>query len=118
MESWAIGFACTLAIETPVYVLGLRRLMGIWRAVGVALALNLLTHPAAWWLTRRWSWSRFAAVEVGVWLVEAAALTALVGARRGPTAAQPVDRRAWPWLFPWVLAFTANALSAGVGLLL
>jgi hypothetical protein len=110
---WAIGFACTLALETPVYVLGLRRAVPARRAALWSLGANLLTHPAAWALTRVWSWPRFAAVEIGVALVESAVLLALLRAStsgaarsiRGPALAFGV-------------AVTANALSAGVGLLI
>jgi hypothetical protein len=106
---WAIAFACTLALETPVYVLGLRRVVGGRRAAIWSLGLNLLTHPAAWALTRAWSWPRFAAVEIGVWLVESAGLLALLRARtRGAPRFGNV----------FLLALTANALSAGFGLLI
>jgi len=116
---WAIAFACTLALETPVYLFGLRRVTGragVTRPfVGLALAVNVATHPFAWALTRAWSWPRFAAVEAGVWVVESLLLIALVGAARGRggRAARPVSPLALA-----VVAFTANALSAGVGLLL
>jgi hypothetical protein len=108
---WAIGFACTLALETPVYVLGLRRAVRARRAALWSLGLNLLTHPAAWALTRAWSWPRFATVEIGVWLCEAAGLLALLrssaaGSARSASLAAPA----------FVLALTANALSAGFGL--
>jgi hypothetical protein len=107
---WAIGFALTLALETPVYVLGLRRRrIPAARAVWWTFLLNLLTHPAAWALTRAWSWPRFAAVEVGVWLIET---TVLIIALRVPRA--DVTAR----VGVAVLAFTANALSAGFGLLI
>jgi hypothetical protein len=96
-----------------VYVLGLRRTVRARRAALWALGLNLLTHPAAWALTRAWSWPRFAAVEVGVWLVEAAALAALLRAATSG-AARPVG----VVRLAVVLALTANALSAGFGLLI
>jgi hypothetical protein len=110
---WAIGFACTLALETPVYVLGLRRVVRARRAALWSLGLNLLTHPAAWSLTRVWSWPRFAAVETGVWLVEAAGLLALLRSS-APRNARPAGLGA----LALVLALTANALSAGFGLLI
>jgi hypothetical protein len=110
VAGWLLGFVCTLAVETPVYVLGLGRALGLSRAALLALGLNLLTHPLAWRLTRSWSWSRFTAVEVGVAIVEAGALTILVRAQS--------RQRPMPTGRLWVLAFSANALSAGVGLLL
>ena len=107
--AWAVAFACTLALETPVYVLGLRRLVGARRAALWSVALNLLTHPLAWALTRAWSWPRFGAVEAGVWLFESAGLLALLRFRGSRTT--PIARAL-------VLALTANALSAGFGLLI
>ena len=115
MTEWAKAFACTLVLETPVYLFGLSRLTAKTRGpratlratsrfVGIALFLNLATHPFAWALTRAWSWPRFAAVEAGVWIAESLLLMALV-------------RPASPFALAAV-AFTANALSAGVGLLL
>ena len=119
MTEWAKAFACTLVLETPVYLFGLSRLTAKTRGpratlratsratlrfVGIALFLNLATHPFAWALTRAWSWPRFAAVEAGVWIAESLLLMALV------RPASPVALAA--------VAFTANALSAGVGLLL
>ncbi len=109
MRDWSIAFVCTLALETPVYVLGLRPAIPPRRAALWSLVLNLVTHPAAWALTRAWSWPRFGAVEVGVWLVETVALLALArGSSTGPL---------WP-ARALVLSLTANALSAGVGLLI
>ncbi len=109
MLGWAIAFACTLALETPVYVLGLRRAAGARRAAFWSLGLNLLTHPGAWALTRAWSWPRFAAVELGVWLIESAGLLALLRSRtQGSARVAGV----------LVLTLTANALSAGFGLLI
>jgi hypothetical protein len=111
VTEWAKAFACTLLLETPVYLFGLSRLTpksralrDTWRLLGIAVALNVATHPFAWALTRAWSWPRFAAVEAGVWMAESLLLIALV-------------RPASPLALA-VVAFTANALSAGVGLLL
>ena len=106
---WAIGFTLTLALETPVYVLGLRRRIPARRAALWSLLLNLLTHPGAWALTRAWSWPRFAEVEIGVWLLETALLIVLLRVPR----AEPSARAGIA-----VLTFTANALSAGFGLLI
>ena len=102
-----MAFACTLVLETPVYLFGLSRVSTKSRPLrfaGIALLVNLVTHPLAWALTRAWSWPRFAAVEAGVWVAESLLLIALV-------------RPAGPFALAAV-AFTANALSAGVGLLL
>ncbi|HXJ18695.1 MAG TPA: hypothetical protein VMT03_00570 [Polyangia bacterium] len=109
MLAWAVAFACTLALETPVYVLGLRRTVGARRAALWSVALNLSTHPSAWALTRAWSWPRFGAVETGVWLLESAGLLALL--RLGAPRTIPAARAL-------ALTLTANALSAGFGLLI
>jgi hypothetical protein len=116
VTAWAKAFACTLLLETPVYLFGLSRATEMARAtrrapsrttlrfVGIAVLVNSITHPFAWALTRAWSWPRFAAVEAGVWVAESLLLIALV------RPASPLALAA--------VAFTANALSAGVGLLL
>ncbi len=104
MVAWLIAFAATLALEVPVYTLALRRRLGGSRAALLALALNAVTHPSAWWLTRQASWTRYTSVEIGVWLVEAA-LAWLAG------------RGALPAGEALLVALVANALSAGVGLL-
>ena len=113
MLTWAIGFACTLALEAPVYVLGLRRAVPARRAALWSLGLNLLTHPVAWALTRTGSGPRFAAVEIGVWLVESAGVLALL---RVPPRETP--RPSGRVALALGTALTANALSAGVGLLI
>ena len=104
MPGWLTAFACTLALEAPVYVAGLRRRVSAPRALLLAVALNVATHPLAWWLTAGHSWSRLAVVELGVWASEALLLWAL---------ARPL-----PLAEAVALALTANGLSAGVGLLL
>ena len=106
MLLWLSAFAGTLLIEAPVYGWGLRSRLGLRRALLAALLVNVVTHPLAWRLTLARSWPRFAAVEAGVWLVEAAALLLLARAQR----------RRLPALDTLVLALVATALSAGVGL--
>jgi hypothetical protein len=67
----------TLAVEVPLYVAALvsLRLAPLWRAVALALLVNLLTHPVLWSaLGERPPLLRVAAAEVLVWLVEAALL--------------------------------------------
>jgi len=106
---WAIGFALTLALETPIYVLGLRGRMPVRRAALWSLLLNVASHPAAWALTRAWSWPRFTAVEIGVWLLETALLTFVLRVPRTDVSGRAAVA---------MLTFVANALSAGIGLLI
>jgi hypothetical protein len=119
MTDWVKAFACTLAIETPVYVFGLSRVTATARAtprfVVIGVLVNLMTHPFAWALTRAWSWPRFAVVEAGVWVAESLLVVALV---RGAAARAHRTARPASTLGLVAVAFTANALSAGVGLLL
>lgn len=105
--AWLRDFALTLLVETPVYALGLRGRMALPGVVVIALALNVATHPIAWRLiVRAPRPAVFIGVEIGVWLVEAALLYAL-GRRRGIGVTEAV-----------IMAFAANALSAGLPLLL
>ena len=108
---WPAAFALTLLLETPVYA------PALWRSFGprtplVILLLNAVTHPVVWFVfpySTPW-WTGFAAAELFAWLVEAALLAALGKARfsREPI---PAGRAV-------LLALSANALSAGAGLLL
>ena len=106
---WLRDFALTLVVEIPVYTVALRGRLGWRRALLVALGVNAATHPIAWHLIvraqRPWP-DAFAAVEIGVWLVEAALVFAFAR-RRGLPLSEAV-----------VTAFVANALSAGLGLML
>lgn len=76
----------TLAVEVPLYVAALvsLRLAPLWRAVALALLVNLLTHPVLWSaLGERPPVLRVAAAEIVVWLVEAAILWLAVRRRPG-----------------------------------
>jgi hypothetical protein len=113
LSGWLPAFLLTIATETPVYLLALRRALGWPRALFVALLLNLLTHPLAWsTITRaRDPFPRvFLTVEAGVFVTEAILILVLgraAWARRriGITEALAIS-------------FAANGLSAGLGLLL
>jgi hypothetical protein len=96
----------TVAIELPWYVLGLvgLRLTGAWRAALLGVGVNLVTHPALWWLLApRPALALFAVAELAVCAVEALLL--------------------WCWLrrdlaLLAVLSVGANATSVLVGLVL
>jgi hypothetical protein len=108
--SWVTAFATTLIVETPVYVWALRGRLSWPRAAVVSLVLHAATHPLAWTLSTPASPTRFAIVESGVWLAEGLLLWALVRAAR-PTRAVSLSEAV-------LASLAANALSAGVGLLI
>ena len=95
-----------------MYGLGLRRVFGGFPALTLALALNLLTHPIAWsvLMHKRGAFPyTFTSVEASVTLVEAIALTIASRSRWA--------RRSLRFWEACLLSFTANAASAGLGLL-
>ena len=96
----------TIAVELPIYVLGLGvlRLASPARAVLLGFGVNLLTHPVLWYvLAPDPTAVRILVAEVVVCLVEAAAIWLVV-------------RRDGALLV--VLALGANAASFSVGLLI
>ena len=108
---WPAAFALTLLLEAPFYAPTLAGSFGA-RTPLVILLLNLATHPIVWFVfpyTSPW-WTGFAAAELFAWLAEAALVAAL---SRTPLSRAPIasDRAA-------LVALSANAFSAGVGLLL
>lgn len=46
------AFGLTLAVELPWYVSGLVAIVGLrwWSALGLAVAVNVCTHPVLWWV--------------------------------------------------------------------
>lgn len=75
----------TLAVEVPLYVAALvsLKLVSARWALLVAVAANLVTHPALWWaLGSRPALLAVALAEVAVWLVEA--LLFWLAVRRSP----------------------------------
>ncbi len=108
---WATAFFLTLLLESPVYGFALRPVFGTTRAFLVALGLNLCSHPVFWSFTSsRDSLQRFLVAEACVTLFEAAAVYALGRTR---LARRPVSLAE-----ALIVAFAANALSAGTGLFL
>jgi hypothetical protein len=104
---WLFGFALTLLCDLPKYWLALRRPLGSdRRALAVGVAVNVATHPLAWTLAvgRVMPWL---AIEGAVTIAEAALLF---------VAARAFGRRL-PVHESLLVALAANALSAGVGLL-
>lgn len=106
--SWSFAFFLTLLLELPVYAFALRRpLGGTLRALAVGIAVNVATHPLAWTLAlgRVLPWL---AIEGAVTVTEAALVFA---------AARALGRRL-PLHESLLVSLAANALSAGVGLII
>lgn len=118
--AYLLALLVTVAIEVPAYLLGLwglhrlGRTAGSWRrlpipgAIGVGLALNLVTHPLLWWLfSAGFAWTRvpvsLPAAEVLVAVAEGLLLFAVL-------------RRDAALLL--LVAIGANAASFGAGLVI
>ncbi len=107
VAEWAVAFGLTVAIEAPIYVYGLRRL-GLspwWGCVLVAVALQVSTHPALWFVAPRFE-------PYALWLLVMESLVIAV-----ETAGVRVATSA-PWSKCFALALLANAVSTLVGLIL
>lgn len=76
-EAWAWAFAWTVLLEVPLVVAFTWSLWGP-RSVLVGLGLQLLTHPALWYLFPRFSpyWLWLIVAEVTVAAAEAGVLAA------------------------------------------
>ncbi len=82
---WLRAFGLTLVLEAPVYALFLRAAgFGPTGGVLVIVAVNLVTHPALWYIYPRFSpyWAWLLLGEGLVVLVEAALLSRWFGTRR------------------------------------
>lgn len=125
---WAQAFLLTCVVELPIYFLLLRRRLGTVRPWLLALAVNLTTHPALWYLTPRFEpyelW--VVVVESGVVIVEGL-LIALALWRVGLWSTKAPDPAA-PTTAPpphalralglgLGAAFTANVISTAMGFL-
>lgn len=109
--SWPLAFVLTLAVEAPVYVLGTRGSLKWPASLGSAVAVNLATHPLAfWWIARARSWARFGAAEIAVACIESFLLWLIARALHRD--------RSIGWADAGAISLSANALSAGIGLLL
>ena len=86
VELWAWAFAWTCAIEVPVVLLLLGPRAGWMHAGLAALAAQVLTHPALWYLVPRFepyeAW--LICAELGVTAVEAGLFLGLLRARGVP----------------------------------
>jgi len=95
----------TLAVEVPLYTaaLTLLRLAGAWRAVALAVLVNLVTHPALWlFLAPHPSAARLWPAEAAATAIEAIILIKAINRDKGLLA---------------IIAVGANASSLAIGLL-
>lgn len=124
-EGFPIAFLLTCAIELPAYVgafaaLGWcrsrpspRRPLTIRTALGLALAVNLITHPLLWAVSLRLDrMGELLAAELAVAVVEALLLFVVVRRRRGQDSVG--NRLGWSL----TSAVGVNTLSLLVGLVL
>ena len=89
------------------------RSLSLLTGLGLALAVNLITHPLLWW----WSLDfdgpqQLIMAEAAVALVEGLVIFAVVRRRRGTDSL--VNRLGWSMM----IAFGVNALSLLIGLLI
>ena len=81
--------------------------------LGLALAVNLITHPLLWWLSLDFDGpQQLIMAEAAVALVEGLVIFAVVRHRRGTDSL--VNRFGWSMM----IAFGVNALSLLIGLLI
>ena len=77
VETWPWAFAATIVLETPIIALAVKRQLGVPRALGLAVLLQVLTHPVLWFVLPRFQpyWAWVLAAESLVVVAEAIALT-------------------------------------------
>jgi hypothetical protein len=124
-NGFPVAFALTCVIELPVYLLAFAALgwsrarpsphrpLTIRTALGLALAVNCITHPALWAVSlRQREPGRLLIAEFGVALVEGLLIFLVVLRRRGRETA--ASRLKWSLMS----ALGVNTLSLLVGLVL
>jgi len=121
-DGFAVGFLLTCLIELPGYVLAFvtlgwcrlrpgARPLTVLFALGLALAINLLTYPVFWAVARQLNGpAELLVAELGVAVVEGLLIFAVVQARRGEDS--QASRLRWSLL----TAVGVNTLSLLVGL--
>lgn len=106
---WGKAFAMTITLETPLYILGLRQVIGVLRTLVASLLVNLVTHPLVWFVLPRLFPEQVhyaLASEALAITVEALMLAGACRLLRAPP-------RSWVWFFG--LSFLVNAASAILG---
>jgi hypothetical protein len=109
---WPLAFALTVGIETPVYVWQLRFALGVLGAIAVSVICQLTTHPIVWFvLPRTHPWPLgYTIKELFAWLVEALIVYLASRTRWSRERVGVLDAL--------LISLAANALSAGIGLLI
>jgi hypothetical protein len=121
-NGFPVAFALTCVIELPVYLLAFAALgwcrgrpspnrpLTIRTALGLALAINCITHPVLWAITLRETQpGRLLVAELAVALVEGLLIFLVVLRRRGRES--PASRLSWSLMS----ALGVNMLSLLVG---
>jgi hypothetical protein len=124
-NGFPVAFALTCLIELPVYLLAFAALgwcrsrpsphrpLTFRTALGLALAVNCLTHPVLWAMSLRQPQpGRLLTAELSVALVEGLLIFFVVLRRRGRET--PASRLSWSL----ITALGVNTLSLLVGLVL
>jgi hypothetical protein len=124
-NGFPVAFVLTCLIELPVYLLAFAALgwcrnrpspnrpLTIRTALGLALAVNCITHPVLWAASlRQPEPGRLLIAEIGVALIEGLVIFLVVLRRRGRETA--ASRLAWSLMS----AVGVNTLSLLVGLVL
>jgi len=123
-DGYAVAFLLTCLVELPAYLLAFttlgwcrlrpspRRPLTVVSALGVGLAVNLITHPVLWAVARRLSGpADLLVAELGVAVVEGLLIFAVVQTRRSEDESRS-SRLRWSLL----TAVGVNTLSLLVGL--
>lgn len=102
VELWAWAFAWTVAIEVPIVAAFAHRgLGGLARAVAVGIGLQILTHPALWYVAPRFE-------PYLVWLVVMESIVTAVEAAALVAALRLAGR---PWREATLVGTTATVLA-------
>ena len=123
-DGYALAFLLTCLVELPAYLLAFatlgwcrlrpspRRPLTVLSAVGVGLAVNLITHPVLWTVARQLSGpAELLVAELAVAAVEGLLIFVVVQARRTEDESR-FSRLRWSLL----IAVGVNTLSLLVGL--
>ncbi len=109
---WLRAFALTVLIEVPLWAWLLRpRFERLYEALFVALILQVITHPALWFVAPRFEpyWAWVVVMELCVLTVEAGVAAAVMG--RGPGWGATIR-------LAFLASLVANGVSTVVGLLI
>jgi hypothetical protein len=110
VEQYVPQFVATFCLELIVYGILLQREFSKKQILAVCMFLNVITHPLVCLVFPRWLGNYFwIPAELFAWVVEALLLLAF---------ARWVAPYKMEWTNAFAISLAANALSAGVGLLI